>query len=124
MVRCALCRHVISAATHDYCRSHALCARGSQYWAEVCSVCSELWNRARDLLRSPEDALLAWSLLKDWVEGFIRNSRNREKGKPIFACAREKEEYDDLSVVMHNVAMIPALDSSSSDSDPSDVSIL
>ena len=124
MVRCALCRHKISAASHDYCRSHALCARGSQYWGRFCTICSELWERARDLLRAPEDALFAWSLLRDWVEGFIRNSRNRVKGQPIFACRREKEEYDDLSVIMTNVAQIPALDDHLPVVDSSDVSII
>ena len=122
MLRCALCRHQISAATHEYCRSHALCARGVQYWGRFCHVCGELWERARDLLRAPEDALFAWSLLRDWIDGFIKNSRNRVKGKPVFACRREKEEYDDMAVIMANVAQIPALDYASPIVDSSGVS--
>ena len=79
-------------------------------------MCEELWERARDLLRDPKDALVAWYLLKEWVDGFIKNSRHRVKGRPIFVSKREKSEYDDLSVIMTNIAAIPALDDHSSDS--------
>ena len=74
-------------------------------------------------IRDPEDALVAWSLLKEWVDGFIKNSRNRVKGKPVFASRREKEEFDDLHVVLSNIADIPALDVDSPDSYSSDVSL-
>ena len=87
-------------------------------------MCSDLWERARGLLRAPEDALFAWSLLKEWVDGFIKNSRNRVKGKSIFACKKEREEYEDLNVIMTNVSQIPSLDDSFTDWDSDDVSIL
>ena len=121
---CVLCWHKISAATRDHCRSHALCARGAQYHSRFCHVCAELWDKARDLIKEPEDALRAWYLLKEWVDGFIKNSRNRVKGDPIFVSKREKEEYDDLAVVFANIAAIPALDCQPLDFVSSEVSSL
>ena len=79
--------------------------------------------RARDLLANPEDSLTAWVLLKEWVDGFIKNSRNRVKGQSVFISKREKAEYDDLNVIMTNVAAIPSLDDQSSDLDSAEVSV-
>ena len=113
LVRCGLCRHKIDPTTHKHCRSHAQCARGNQYWSVYCPICIDLWERARDLLRDPEDALVAWSLLRKWIEGFIKNSRNRPKDVPAFASKRERDEYYDMSDFMKVVSDIPLLDLSS-----------
>ena len=110
MTRCGLCHHKIDVASHDLCHTHAQCARGFQYWGAYCPICAELWDRARDYLNDPEDAMQAFRDLKLWVDGFIKNSRNRVKGDPIFVSKREKEEFDDLAVVFANIAAIPALD--------------
>ena len=123
-MRCVMCRHKISAATHEHCRTHALCARGARYWSRYCHVCGELWERSRNLLRYPEDSLTAWCLLKDWIDGFIKNSRNRVKGQSVFISKRERVEYDDLNVILTNVAAIPSLDDHSSESCSAEVSFV
>ena len=112
MYRCRLCRHK-ATASHDMCRTHAHCARGGQYWGAYCPICRDLWKRVRDVLNDPVDALEAWETLSKWVEGFVKNTRHRIRGQPIFANRNERFEYMDTAILMKNIAAIPELDSAS-----------
>lgn len=110
MLRCRLCNHKINADTHDRCRSHSPCSKEYRYWGSYCPVCRDLWERARNLLRDPEDAMQAFQLLRQWIEGFVKNSRKRKKGVSVFGSRREEKEYDDLKKMLGLIAEIPSLD--------------
>ena len=108
---CRHCHHATSDLSHEYCRSHAYCARDGQYHAALCSTCDELWERARDL-DFPDDAITAFQMLKEWIEGFRRNARARPKGVDHFFDPQERCAYDDLFAVQPNLRLIARMDAS------------
>ena len=108
---CRQCHHATSDLSHDYCRTHAYCARDGQYLAAMCNTCDELWDRAKDL-DCPDDAVAAFQMLKEWVEGFRRNARARPRGVDHFFDPQERIAYDDLYAVHANLRLINRLDSS------------
>ena len=108
---CRQCHHATSDISHDYCRTHAHCSKEGQYYASLCNTCTELWERARDL-DYPDDAVAAFQLIKEWVEGFRRNARARPRGVDHFFSPEERSAYDDLFAVHANLRLISGMDSS------------
>ena len=98
-MNCLECHHRITDTTHQLCRSHAYCARGPQYYKGFCTVCDDLWYRARGYEEYPLDAAIAWELLQRWVLGFRKNSKLREKGQHYFFDAKEYAEFSELGAI-------------------------
>ena len=96
---------------HDKCRTHAYCAKDFRYHAAPCSVCQDLWERARDI-DAPDGAIVAFRALEDWIGGFRRNSRNRTKGIDYFYEPLERSAYQDLHALHNNLQVSLDLDSS------------
>ena len=120
---CRHCSDRVGDLFHDMCRSHAECAKGIQYYARPCSVCQELWRRARDL-DHPEDAIVAFKVLKEWIHGFRKNSRHRSSGSDYFFCDRERDLFRELSILNANLEDISASDRDSIPAAQPRVSIL
>ena len=111
MKNCIVCHHLIRmcGSSHDYCRSHAPCARGGQYYAAKCPTCEELWQTAADS-DSPSAAIEAFHSLRHWIRGFVKNSKAREPGKDIFVDPAERMDFLELEILIRNIADIPSLD--------------
>ena len=92
---CAICNRDSDDYTHRLCRAHSFCslAGGSQYLANPCLVCQELFERAEDL-DDPDDAHQAYLGLYKWILGFRKNSRNRNKGQDHFADQNERSRFE------------------------------
>ena len=74
MTKCKVCHHDTDDVSHDRCRTHAHCSVNGRYDRTFCSICVDLWQRARDS-EDPQDSIRAMNLLKEWISGFARNSR-------------------------------------------------
>ena len=83
--------------THDYCRAHAFCNRQGQYFRSFCADCENLWDRARDVEGDPELAASYWIVLKKWIVGFRKNSRDRAPGQHFFYDRDEYSEFLSLN---------------------------
>ena len=106
---CRHCHHPTLDTSHEFCRTHAYCARGGQYHGALCSTCDELWERARDL-DNPDDAVTAFLQLKSWIEGFRRNSKNRPPGSDHFYDPQERALYDDVFAIHANLRIISQME--------------
>ena len=106
---CRECNHPSSDTSHDLCRTHAYCARGSQYHGALCATCEDLWERAADL-EDPEEAIPAFDALAEWIKGFRKNSRNRPKGQDHFYDPTERAAFQELYAKIAAIRMIPSLD--------------
>ena len=113
-MKCRECNHLIEGRSHDLCRSHSFCAQGPQYFGAYCPVCVDLWTSAKDYKENPAEASLAFDLLRKWIYGFARNSRNREKGQDYFADPEEKEDFLLLTQVFNRAPSAPPRDRRSS----------
>ena len=114
MSLCKDCNHLIDSRSHDLCRSHSFCAQGPQYFAAYCPICVDLWTRAQDYESNPADAYSAYELLRKWIYGFARNSRNRAKGQDYFADQEERDEFRRLTRVFSRAPSAPPRDRRSS----------
>ena len=101
--------------THELCRTHAFCARGSQYHGAICSVCDDLWQTAKDL-DNPDDAVIAWEGLKEWIRGFRKNSRHRTNGEDHFYDKDERIMFEETHALHANLKIITVLDAAASSS--------
>ena len=82
LMNCTLCNHKADEPSHTTCRSHALCSIDGRYDRRECPACETLWERIRG--PDPADAVAAMALLRSWVNGFSRNSK---QSKCIYACS-------------------------------------
>ena len=96
MSRCIDCNHKIDGTSHDRCHTHADCSRDMRYLAALCGVCHVLWDRVRDYEDNPLDAKIAFKELHTWICGYVKNSKNRERGVDCFRDPEERTEYDRL----------------------------
>ena len=112
---CRECPKDVDDLFHDLCRGHSYCARGFQYYGAPCVVCEELWDRAKNL-DAPDDAVVAFKVLKRWIVGFRKNSRHRPKGVGYFYSQDEREAFQELNAIHHNLTDISSDDSSLSKS--------
>ena len=71
-----VCNHPAREPSHDRCRSHALCSIEGRYNRSGCPACDVLWQQARS--SNPAEASPALARLKEWTEGFSRNSKQSE----------------------------------------------
>ena len=69
---CRQCSDRLGNLFHNRCRSHPECSRGIQYYGRPCPICQDLWRRARDL-DHPEDAILAFKILREWIQSRLHN---------------------------------------------------
>ena len=123
MSRCRDCHHLIDGTSHDLCRTHSFCAHGPQYFGGFCADCEELWTRARNYESDPRSACLAWDILRRWVQGFIKNSKNRERGQDAFADMTEKAEFYSLNKIFKQFPEVSSRDSPLSPSSSHRVSV-
>ena len=100
--KCRECKHSTSDLSHDLCRSHAFCAKGSQYYGAPCSTCEDLWDRSRDFT-DPEDAIASFDLLAGWIKGFRKNSKGRSPGQDHFFDPRERIRFQELHAMIANL---------------------
>ena len=102
--KCTVCNHLSDSAgsCHDRCRTHAACARGSQYTSNGCAVCEDLWRRAM-CFHDYNTCVPAFNILNKWIGGFSRNSRNRPAGLPIFIWLDERLDYFEIRVIINNL---------------------
>ena len=121
---CLDCKRVGKDETHSFCRRHSFCSysEGAQYFAAPCFTCTELWERVSQP-SDPEDARIAWRGLSEWISGFRRNSRNRQKGQDFFKSPEERVRYERLHAIMSVGEPSSSLTSSSSQAAASAVSI-
>ena len=82
-----VCNHPAREPSHDRCRSHALCSIEGRYNRSGCPACDVLWQQARS--SNPAEASPALARLKEWTEGFSRNSKQSEyfEKLDIFSCS-------------------------------------
>ena len=106
---CSKCIDAVKDPYHDRCRSHAYCARDYQYFAAPCSVCQDLWARARDV-SAVHGAIQAFDALEEWVIGFRKNSRHRPKGTDYFFDPDERAAYNDLHALHANLRYASRMD--------------
>ena len=76
-MKCKECKHDTDDVSHDRCRTHAFCSVDARYDRTPCAICADLWERAANS-DDPEDAIIAWNLLRKWIGGFARNSKQSE----------------------------------------------
>ena len=100
--KCRECKHSTSDLSHDLCRSHAFCAKGSQYFGALCSTCEDLWDRARDFT-DPQDSIAAFDALAGWIKGFRKNSKGRPPGQVHFYDPRERVRFQELHAMIANL---------------------
>ena len=93
-MKCKECKHDTDDVSHDRCRTHAFCSKDARYDRTPCAICADLWERAANT-NDPEDTIIAWRLLRKWIGGFARNSK-QSKCKSI----------DFLILILHNVERI------------------
>ena len=124
MSNCIDCRHVIGASTHDRCRSHADCASGAYYTGILCGVCHGLWSRARAYLEDPEDAMLAFKDLQEWIQGFVKNSKGRQPGQGVFVDQQERKEFITIRAWYNSTKRASSVDSTRSSLPSSRVSVI
>ena len=107
MKKCVTCKHSIDVkgASHDWCRTHALCAQSPQYSSLGCTVCEDLLDRAVQF-EDPLAAKDAFTQLSDWVEGFVRNSKNRPAGMDVFFFPEERDDFETITVLLWNIDII------------------
>ena len=106
---CSQCADARGKTYHDRCRTHAYCSREFRYFAAPCVICQELWERAKDI-DSPVLATVAFDALEDWIAGFRRNSRHREKGVDYFFDPAEREAFQDLHALHTNLKIASQMD--------------
>ena len=58
----------------------------------------------------------AFNILKNWIEGFQRNSKSRPKGVDHFYDQRERANYQDLFALHANMLYISKMDLTSASS--------
>ena len=100
MTKCRTCKHevLMRGDSHDYCRTHAPCAKGYLYNSTNCEICEELWQASRDL-DNPEATAAAFSQLYHWIRGFVKNTKYRPKGSTIFDDPDEEQDFNELSAL-------------------------
>ena len=104
MKKCLVCKHTIDrcGASHAHCRSHAPCARGWRYLASECSVCNQLFESANNI-EDIDAAVSSYLQLRLWIQGFVKNSRKRPRGIPVFVDMADREELESIEVVIRNL---------------------
>ena len=94
---CHTCGRESEDTSHDFCRAHSFCndGGGARYFADPCYICQELFDRAADM-SNLEDSKTAFLQLSGWIQGFRKNSRNREPGQDHFVDPQERAAYQQL----------------------------
>ena len=59
---------------------------------------------ATPLIKPSVTAVDAFKQLRHWVQGFVKNSRNRHRGVDIFFEPSERQELEEIEVVLRTYA--------------------
>ena len=111
-MKCVVCNHKCDEqrSGHKHCQTHAPCAHGWQYSSLHCVVCEDLFNTALDF-EYPDVAIEAYVKLKDWVQGFVRNTEHRPQTLDVFLYTAERDDFDYLRMLVESARIIRAWDS-------------
>ena len=108
MTNCSKCNHIISEGlAHDECRTHALCSRERRYYMATCDTCLDLLEQIRE--GETPTAIRALRILKCWLKGFGRNSKNRSAGVDYFFDPSEREDIIEAYTMLSSRASVEPL---------------